>query len=356
MRFAELLEGGNVFGDNTERIAKENIQPTLDRYYAELQQVFPQAGISPNKFHPVGSVGLKSTSGDIDLAIDATELFPQGISTQSLTAWNISPEVFVQRFDQFKKRARTATDEQIAMKTALVLISEYVNEHAPNIHMEPKKVTPGNAFGMFPQYDEQGSNLNIGIQIDWMIGHLPWLKFSYSSDKYPEDSNVKGLHRTQLILAMFQATNHSFNHVQGVKDKETGEVVAGSPDEALALLNELFGTTLSTQQLANYHTLHEAIKGHPLYDNVIQIYLKILDKTRVDIPDDLQEYWIQHKDELELTGKFLPDNSNLKKVDEGVKDWINPKTGKAKDFEADFADNLKKKYKEKKQVYATVRR
>jgi hypothetical protein len=102
--------------------------------------------------------------------------------------------------------------------------------------------------------------------------------------------------------------------------------------------------------------LHEAIKGHPLYDNVIQIYLKILDKTRVDIPDDLQEYWIQHKDELELTGKFLPDNSNLKKVDEGVKDWINPKTGKAKDFEADFADNLKKKYKEKKQVYATVRR
>ena len=34
MRFAELLEGGNVFGDNTGRIAKENIEPTLERYFA----------------------------------------------------------------------------------------------------------------------------------------------------------------------------------------------------------------------------------------------------------------------------------------------------------------------------------
>jgi hypothetical protein len=157
---------------------------------------------------------------------------------------------------------------------------------------------------------------------------------------------------------MFQATNHSFNHVQGVKNKETGEVVAGSPDEALALLNDLFGLNLSVQQLANYHTLHDAIKGNPLYNNVIQIYLKILDKTRVDIPDDLQEYWIQHKDELGLTGKFLPDNSNLKKVDEGVRDWINPETGKAKDFKTSIGDNFNKKFrnKNKKQEYTMVRR
>jgi hypothetical protein len=154
---------------------------------------------------------------------------------------------------------------------------------------------------------------------------------------------------------MFQATNHSFNHVQGVKDKETGEVVAGSPDEALALLNDLFGTTLSTQQLANYHTLHDAIKGHPLYDNVIQIYLKILDRTRVDIPDDLQEYWIQYKDEFGLTGKFLPDDSNLKKVEEDVRKWINPETGKAKEFETSIGDNFDKKFR-KKQKFATVRR
>ena len=314
MRFVELLtEGGNVFGDNTGRIAIENIEPTLEKYYAELQQVFPNAGISPNKFHPVGSVGKKSSSGDIDLAVDATEMFPQGISSETVQAWNINPEDFVLRFDAFKKRARSATDEQIAMKTALVLISEYVNEHAPNIHMDPKKVNPGNAFGMFPQYDEQGSNLNVGIQIDWMVGNLDWLKFSYASDEYDETKNVKGLHRTQLMLSMFQAMGYSFRHVSGVMHKKTGKIVAHSSDEALALLNELYGINLNAQQLTNYYTLHDAIKGHPAYDSVIKIYLKILESTRADIPDDLQEYWLQHKDEYGLTGKFLPDDSNLRK-------------------------------------------
>ena len=124
-----IMEGGNVFGDNTGRINREHIQPTLDKYFAELQQVFPQAGIQPNNFHPVGSVGKKSTSGDIDLAIDSTALFPAGITTKSMQQWNLKPDEFVLRFDQFKKRARSSTDEQVAMKTALVLISEYVNEH-----------------------------------------------------------------------------------------------------------------------------------------------------------------------------------------------------------------------------------
>lgn len=306
-----IMEGGNVFGDNTSRINREHIQPTLDRYFAELQQVFPQAGIKPDKFHPVGSTGKKSSSGDIDLAIDSTVLFPAGITSKTLTAWNIKPEEFVLRFDQFKKRARSASDEQIAMKTALVLISEYVNEHAPNIHMNPKKIQPGNAFGMFPQYDEQGNNLGIGIQIDWMVGHLEWLKFSYASDTYDETTNVKGLHRTQLILAMFQATGHSFGHVKGVTDKATGEIVATDPAEALALLNKLFNMNLTPEQVANYHTLHNAINGHQLYDQVMKIYLKILDSTRTDIPDDLQEYWIAHQKELGLTGKFIPDDSNL---------------------------------------------
>ena len=308
-----ILEGGNVFGGNTDRISRENIQPTLDRYFAELKQVFPRANINPSDFHPTGSVGKRSTSGDIDLAIDATKLFPRGISTQTVQQWNIKPEEFVQRFDQFKKRARTSSDEQVAMKTALVLISEYVNEHAPTIHMDPKKVTPGNAFGMFPQFDEEGNNLNIGIQIDWMVGHLPWLEFSYSSSEYDENSNIKGLHRTQLMLAMFQAKNFSFNHKVGVKDKATKEVVARTPEEALNLLNELFGISLSRAELDNYFTLHDSILNHPDYDSVIQIYLKILDKTRVDIPDDLQKYWIRNQKALGLSGKFLPNNSNLTK-------------------------------------------
>ena len=54
-----ILEGGNVFGGNTDRINRENIQPTLEKYFAELKQVFPRANINPSDFHPTGSVGKK---------------------------------------------------------------------------------------------------------------------------------------------------------------------------------------------------------------------------------------------------------------------------------------------------------
>ena len=44
---------------------------------------------------------------------------------------------------------------------------------------------------------------------------------------------------------------------------------------------------------------------------VYDTYLKILDSTRADIPEDLQPYWIENQERLGLKGKFLPDNSNL---------------------------------------------
>jgi hypothetical protein len=48
------------------------------------------------------------------------------------------------------------------------------------------------------------------------------------------------------------------------------------------------------------------------YNTLLNIYFKILDSTRADIPDDMQDEWRKRKDSLGLTGKFLPDNSALK--------------------------------------------
>jgi hypothetical protein len=47
------------------------------------------------------------------------------------------------------------------------------------------------------------------------------------------------------------------------------------------------------------------------YNNIMDRYLKILDSTRADIPENLQQYWIDNQDRLGLKGKFLPDNSAL---------------------------------------------
>ena len=68
--------------------------------------------------------------------------------------------------------------------------------------------------------------------------------------------------------------------------------------------------------VGDYFKLIEVLKNslseedlHAVYDT----YLKILDSTRADIPEDLQQYWIDNQERLSLKGKFLPEDSNLTK-------------------------------------------
>ena len=58
-----LAEGGNVFAGKTGPIPLEFIQPTLDRYYKELDRLFPQHSDKFKNFQPLGSVGKKAKSG-----------------------------------------------------------------------------------------------------------------------------------------------------------------------------------------------------------------------------------------------------------------------------------------------------
>ena len=318
MKIRELLsEGGNVFAGKTTPIKIEDIDPTLERYFAELQQIFPKkAGIfSEQNFVALGSVRKKSESGDIDLGVSALDIIDKEMSDQSILEWGIDPKAVAEEAAALQKRARTSTPEQCRMKAFLKLLTRYINSKAPSLHCDEAKVTHGNIFGLFPQFNKEGQNLGTGVQIDWMIGDLNWLKFSYHSAAYPKGSNVKGLHRTQLMLSAFQVAHLSFNHVTGVKDKETGETIASDPDQALNVLGERLGFKITQADAEDYYKLHKLFKAkmRPAdYDTMVNIYFKILDSTRADIPDDLQDEWRARKDKLGLTGKFLPDNSALK--------------------------------------------
>jgi hypothetical protein len=196
------------------------------------------------------------------------------------------------------------------------LKAKQINAKAPTLHTDEAKVTDGNLFGMFPQIDPEGNSIGTGVQIDWMVGNLAWLKFSYYSAARPEGSNVKGLHRTQLMLSAFQVADLSFNHISGVKDKSTGQVIAQDPDQALSILGERLGFKISQADAEDYYKLNKLLnsKMKPAdYDKLLDIYFKSLESTRADIPLDLQDYWIKNQDRLGLKGKFLPDNSNLTK-------------------------------------------
>lgn len=308
--------GGNVFAGKTTSIRLEHINPTLDTYFAELQQLFPLKSDIFNQQHFVslGSVGKKPISGDIDLGISDTDILDSDMSDASIIAWNIDPVAVAKETIELQRRARTATPTQSRMKAFMKTLTMYINAHAPTLYCDEKKVGAGTMFGLYPQFDVQGQPLGIGVQIDWMVGDLDWLRFSYYSSAYASDSNVKGLHRTQLMLTAFQVANLSFNHISGVKDKYTGQVVATKPESALVILGDQLGFKIDRSVTEDYYRLHALLQANMRpadYDNMIDKYFKILDSTRADIPDNLQSQWMDRQGPLELTGKFLPETSAL---------------------------------------------
>ena len=304
------LEGGNVFG-TTSSIKKEYIQPTLKNFTAELNKVYPKVKFN---FNTLGSVGKKDESGDIDLGMSVDQFMDKD-GNPLLSNWNIDKAEFDTLYEKIRKRSRSASETQSKLRAMLELIATNLEKKSEYIDTDLKAAGNGSIFCNFPQYNEKGEILNDkSVQIDINVGNLDWLNFSYYSNTYKD--NVKGLHRTQLMVAMFQALNKTFSHGTGVKDKETGDIVATNPQEALDVLNQGFKLNLSQDVLNDYFELMDVLKKKLPKDKlnqVLDIYLRILDSTRADIPLDLQEYWITNQSRLSLKGKFLPDDSNLNK-------------------------------------------
>jgi len=305
-----LMEGGNVFGTTTS-IEKANIEPTIEKFVGQLSKIFPAKASTFNSFEKLGSAGKKDISGDIDLSYDIKNLFPDG-KTPDFKGWGIDEQKYNELVAQFAKRARNASPEKIQLRAMIVLIGEKINNALPDVEVDDKASGSGSIFCAIPQYDPSGKKLDKAVQTDINIGNPGWLRFSYYSHSYA--GNVKGLHRTQLMLALFSNKGKTFGHSTGVVDKETGEREASTPQEAIALLNKLYGFSLTQDILDDYFKLEDFIKKNistEEYNSIMDRYLKILDSTRADIPDNLQQYWIDNQDRLGLKGKFLPDTSNL---------------------------------------------
>lgn len=298
--------GGNIF-NSTNSIKKEHIKPTLLEFLKQFKQIFPKAEPFFREMKTLGSVGKKDYSGDIDLALS-------GKSFDNIEDWGLDKEYVTKLFDGFKKRARTSTDDQLMKRSVIVAIAQKIEGSNSDILVDIKGSASGALFLAFPQFNENNEEVGENVQIDINVGDVDWLEFAYYSAKY--EGNVKGLHRTQLMLAMFSNKGYTFSHNYGVKNKETQEIVAKNPQQAINLLNKEYGLDLNRSSISDYfqliEVLEKGLKPEEL-NNILDRYLKILDSTRADIPEDLQSYWIKNQDRLGLKGKFLPDGSNLTK-------------------------------------------
>ena len=291
--------GGNVF-DSTAPIKKEHIKPTLLEFFKQFKQIFPKAEPFFREMKTLGSVGKKDYSGDIDLAL-------AGSSFDDINDWGLDEKHVQDLFQGFKKRARTSSDDQLMKRAVIVAIAQKIAEADTEIIADVKGSSAGALFLLFPQYDENNEVVGQNVQIDVNVGDVDWLQFAYHSATY--SGNVKGLHRTQLLVSMFSNGGYTFSHANGVKDKKTGEVVATTPQQAIKVLNKRYGLSLTKDSVANYFDIMETLRANVSQqglDEIFDTYLKILDKTRCDIPEDLQEYWIEHQQRLGLKGKYLP--------------------------------------------------
>lgn len=298
--------GGNVFG-TTDKIKREDIKPTLLNFLKEFKRLFPQAEPHFRQMQTLGSVGKKEVSGDIDLAISDK-------SFDKIQDWGLDQQHVQELFELFKKRSRTASEEQLMKRAVIVAIAEKIQDADTDLAVDVKGSASGALFLQAPQYNEAGEQLDTNVQIDINVGDVDWLKFAYYSSVY--SGNVKGLHRTQLLVALFANKGYIFSHNYGVKNRDTQEIEAKSPTEAIELLNKLYKADFTSEILENYFSVMEALKknlSEQDLNKVYDIYLKILDSTRADIPEDLQDYWIANQERLQLKGKFLPDDSNLVK-------------------------------------------
>lgn len=296
--------GGNVF-DSTAPIRKEHIKPTLLEFFKQFKTIFPKAEPFFREMKTLGSVGKKDYSGDIDLAL-------AGSSFDDINHWGLEEKHVQDLFTAFKKRARTASDDQLTKRAVIVAIAQKILEADTEIIADIKGSGAGALFLLFPQYDENKEVIGQNVQIDVNVGDVDWLQFAYHSATY--SGNVKGLHRTQLVVSLFSYKGFIFSHNYGVKNRETQEIVANTPQQAIELLNQLYNLKLDRSTIGDYFKLIGALETglspqdlHATYDT----YLRILDKTRCDIPEDLQGYWIENQQRLGLTGKFLPEQSNL---------------------------------------------
>ena len=272
--------GGNIFKDKATSITKDRVAPTIEAYKNALGNIFPMKAHSLSFFEPVGSAGKKDTSGDLDLAIDWTHIIRSFTGTE-LEKWGIEYEEWNDLYTKIHKRARTATYHMSKMRALLTLISAKLAE---NIDVGGQ-VTAGNIFTCFPQYDENGPTDDY-VQIDWMVGDIDWLRWSYYSHG---EEGLKGLHRTQFLVALFSEIGYTFSHFSGIKEKKTSEWTITSPEDALQLLSEHYGD-IRHSQTQTFAKLHSWLlrTDTDSYFKVVNRYKEILRTQKQNIPNALQ--------------------------------------------------------------------
>jgi len=290
-------EGGNVFKGtefDAQDIVLDNIKPTIEKFVSDLSKIFPnkKSTLIPltDKSNWLGSTGSKPKSGDVDLAYSSEHLFKDGkVDTDG---WGITQNEYDSLYEKLKKSSRTATDEAIQTNALIRLIVSKINNAGSDIYASDKAANGGTIHFSYPQYTPTGEKLDSRAQLDIDTGDMDWLKFRYNSELPKDNPEIKGLHRGQLMLAMFAATGYTFKSGRGFIRKETGDVIADKPQGALEVFNQEYQPTqpLTLEIINNYDKLMSYIKTNLKPEDktkALDLFKEALRRANAYVPDNI---------------------------------------------------------------------
>ena len=211
-----IFEGGNVFKDGdgralTQRINQTDVKPTL----AWLDLMLPGLDLQNNT---LGSTGLKPTSGDLDVAVDANRVTKEQLTTrlgQWVQSHGFKPEDYVRK-----------TGTAVHFKTPIV-----------------------------------GNPANGYVQTDFMfLKNVPWSKFVLTA---PANSEYKGVDRNVLMNSIAKSMGYKLNQIAGIADRATNQVVTDDPDKVAKLL---LNKSATRDDLYSVETIIQALAKDPKRD------------------------------------------------------------------------------------------
>jgi len=292
-----IKEGGNVFKNSeydAQNILLNNIQPTVNKFAEDLGKLFPSKRISfkelTDKNNWLGSTGRKPESGDVDLAYTSDNFFING--KPDTKGWELDENEFNTLYEKLKKASRVATVEQIQIKALVQLIVKKINSNGGDLFASDKASGAGSIHFSYPQYTPSGEKLDTRAQLDLDIGDMDWLKFRFNSELPKEDPQIKGLHRGQLMLAMFAATGYTFKSGKGFVRKDTGEIIADKPQSAMEVFNDEYKpqAPLTLEIINNYNKLMDYVKNNLKpedKDATLNMFREALKRAEAYVPDNI---------------------------------------------------------------------
>ena len=226
-----LVEGGHVFKDTdgnplTVRINRADVLPTV-KWLENLTGLSLQDNM-------LGTTGRKETSGDLDLAVDASKIDKDTL-IKSLLAKGVKQQDLKKSGD---------------------------NVH----HLTPINGDPANGY----------------VQTDFMFGDPKWQAFSMQGGN--EGSDYKGMHRHLLLASIAKALGYKWSYKNGLVNREDNSPLDGG--KTSAGVGKILG--IPANKLNSVEDIIDAIKSRPDFETLVADAREGFARDNLQLPESAE--------------------------------------------------------------------